>query len=74
MLFLFSYVSDILASHCEECELVGGKKVYIPIVRVKDCKIVKNGASKKTNFAVGVVKQRFYDDKKYDCLLHRDFV
>jgi len=69
-----SYVSDILSKHCEKCVLVGGKNIFIPIVYVDNCKIEKDGKIKDTKFAVGIVKQHFFDTKQYDCLIHRDFV
>lgn len=69
-----SYVNDILASHFEKCVVVGGKKFYVPIVNVKACKVIKNGQITNKKFVIGVVKQSFYDEKHYDCLLHRDFV
>jgi len=70
----FSYVLEILATHCEKCVLVGGESVYIPIVSVSDCKIVKNERTNYDKFVIGVVKQKFYDEKHYDCLIHRDFI
>lgn len=68
------YVNDILASHCEKCVVVGGKNLYVPIVNVAECKVVRNGKIMNKKFVIGVVKQSFYDEKHYDCLLHRDFV
>lgn len=69
-----SYVADILASHYEKCELVGGKTIYVPIVSVDDCRIYKSGENTATRFVVGIVNQTFYDEKHYECLLHRDFL
>lgn len=69
-----AYVNDILASHYEKCVVVGGKNLYVPIVNVKACKIIRNGKITNKKFVVGVVAQSFYDEKHYDCLLHRDFV
>ena len=68
------YVNEVLASHYEKCVLVGGKNIYVPIVSIEDGKIYKNGKCEKFDFVVGIVEQRFYDEKHYDCLLHRDFV
>ena len=70
----FSYVSEVLSSHLEKCVLVGGNNIYVPIVKVEDCKIFRNGKANNTRFVVGVVEKKFYDEKHYDCLLHRDFV
>ena len=70
----YAYVNEILSSHCEKCVLVGGKNIYVPIVNVSDCKIEINGQVKNIKFAIGIVKQKFFDTKHYDCLLHRDFV
>lgn len=69
-----SYVSDILASHYEKCELVGGKTIYVPIVSVDDCKIFKSGECLFSKFEVGIISQTFYDEKHFECLLHRDFL
>lgn len=69
----FGYVCDVLASHFEKCVVVGGKNIYIPIVSVSDCKITKQGKTQTTQFVVGVVNQNFYDEKKFDCLIHKSF-
>ncbi len=70
----FAYITDVLSSHCEKCVLVGGKTIYVPIVSVDGCEVSKNGKTRALKFAIGVVQQKFYDEKRYDCLLHRDFV
>ncbi len=70
----FAYVSNVLASHNEKCELVGGECFFVPIVSVCGCKIVRNGGAESVKFSLGVVEKSFYNDKRYDCLLHRDFV
>lgn len=70
----FAYITDVLSSHYEKCVLVGGKTIYVPIVSVDGCEVSKNGKIRTEKFAIGVVQQKFYDEKRYDCLLHRDFV
>ncbi len=69
----FDYISNCLAKSFEKCVLVGGQTLYVPIVSVKDCRVIKNKQAKKTCFKLGIIKQKFYDEKRYDCLIHRDF-
>ena len=69
----FNYVCEILSSHYEKCVLVGGKTLFVPIVKVDDCVVEKNGNKQMKKFVIGIIDQKFYDERNFDCLLHRDF-
>lgn len=56
------------------CEGAGGFQFYMPIIDIGKVCVSNKLKTKSYECVLGVVDQKFYDEKKYDCLLHRDFV
>ncbi len=55
------------------CECAGGTAFEMPIVKIDKVCVCHDGERKHISCMLGIVNQNFYDEKKYDCLIHRDF-
>ena len=65
---------DIGVDHYLKLVTVSDKMFNIPVLKVKEVMIEEDGGYKVFNAAVGIVCHKFENQKKYDCLIHRDFV
>lgn len=59
-----------------ECEVVGGNKVYLPIIDVGEIELksLESEETKTYKCVIGITKDKFAESEKYDCLLHREFL
>lgn len=56
------------------CVTANERAFKLPLIDVKHIEIECDKEKKKCNCVIAVTNQKFYDDKKFDCLLHRDFI
>ncbi len=56
------------------CESAGGSVFQMPIVSIDNVCVKQGEIKKEIKCMLGIVNQKFYDEKKYDCLIHRDFI
>ena len=56
-----------------ECETIGESLVKIRVFSIKDFTIFDEKTSKQIPCVLGVV-DKVFENTKYDCLLHRDFI
>lgn len=61
-------------SHELEYVTVGGKKSYMPIVDIGEIQVERNGEKQNFECVLGIVQENFADEKKFECLLHREFL
>lgn len=55
------------------CEVAGGLCFEMPVVDIGKASVMVGFEKKNFDCVLGIVNQKFYDEKKYDCLLHREF-
>lgn len=56
------------------CESAGGSVFQMPIVSIDNVSVKQGEIKKEMKCMLGIVNQKFYDEKNYDCLIHRDFI
>lgn len=55
------------------CEVAGGSRFEMPIVNIGNACVGCENETKIFDCVLGIVDQKFCDEKKYDCLVSRDF-
>ena len=60
-------------SHEIEYETIGGQKGKMPIVNIGNVELERSGKVETHECVLGIVKENFAN-KKYECLLHREFI
>lgn len=61
-------------SHELEYETVGGKKSTMPIVDIGEVELERGGEKQKFKCVLGIVSEGLVEEKRYECLLHREFL
>ena len=56
-----------------EYETVGGQKKLMPIVDIGEVLLERDGKKERHECVLGIVKESF-SDKRFECLLHREFI
>lgn len=57
-----------------KCVTAGENSIELPLIEIGEIYLESFGKKTKYKTILAVTKQRFFDSKKYDCLLHRDFI
>ena len=55
------------------CEVAGGLCFEMPVVDIGKATVASGFEKKSFDCVLGIVNQKFYDEKRYDCLLYREF-
>lgn len=55
------------------CETIGNQNFEMPVFRCDNLKIFKNNVEQSVSCMIGLVEKKF-DNGKFDCLIHRDFM
>ena len=69
-----NFEKDFVCDRCVECVSAGEACFSVPVYDVGEICIKQGGEIKCERCVLGFVERGFYDDKNYQCLLHRDFV
>lgn len=59
-----------------ECQVVGGKKIHLPIIDVGEIELTckESEETRTCKCVIGITKERFAENEQYECLLHREFL
>ena len=72
----FEFEMMLKKSFCDyflDCETASGSRFKMPVIDIGKVMINQNNFIKSFDCVLGVVNQKFYN-KKYECLLHQDFI
>ena len=64
--------SNALCQHFVDCVVAGGKKFQMPIFDIGSVCVKRGVEIKSFDCVLGFVTQKFYDEKDYQCLIHRN--
>ena len=63
-----------MSSRSIKCVTAGENSIELPLIEIGEIYLESFGKKTKYKTILAVTKQRFFDLKKYECLLHRDFI
>ena len=63
-----------MSSRSIKCVTAGENSIELPLIEIGEIYLESFGKKTKYKTILAVTKQRFFDSKKYECLLHRDFI